>query len=49
MAHQCDHANDPLPLPPLITCQISHPALFRDLEMYKLSTGFNVSIVSEAR
>ncbi len=39
MAHQCDHVIAPLPLPPLITCRIRHRALFRDLEMYKLSTG----------
>ncbi len=43
MAHQCDHANnhpnDLLPLPPLITCWIRHLALFRDLEIYKLSTA----------
>ncbi len=40
MAHQCDHANAPLPLPPIITCRIHHPDLFRDLEIYKSSTGF---------
>ncbi len=40
MAHQCDHANAPLPLPPLITCRIRHPALFRELKIYKLSTAY---------
>ncbi len=42
MAHQCDQANALLPLPPLITYRIRHPALFRDLEIYKLSTEYNV-------
>ncbi len=27
------------PLPPLITCRIRYPVLFRDLSIYKLSTG----------
>ncbi len=39
ISFQCDRLNAPLPLPPLITCWIRHPALFRDLEIYKLSTG----------
>ncbi len=38
LVRQCDRLNAPLPLPPLITFRIRHPALFRDLEMYKLST-----------
>ncbi len=47
MAHQCDHASDPLPLPALITCRIRHPALFWDLEIYKLSTdNMTISVVN---
>ncbi len=43
ISHQCDHANAPLPLLLLITCRSRHPALFRELDIYKLSTGHSTA------